>query len=259
MFNRIRKFPTGLSLLILAVVVITFNPRISLRVKEFAFEIAAKPLAALKGVKTYFSRSKHLADENLTLKQSLGALSVTLARMKETSLENERLRELLNLKKSLPYTAIAASVIARDPADWRKSITIDKGRRHGIREGMPCISANGFIGSVEETSSTSSKVMLITDPNSKVGIVLESSRESGLLTGSPRGGCKAIYLSMDSKIERGEKVLTAGFNPMLPKGLAIGRVTATGVEKPNLYKYAVVEPFEDTGKLEEVLCIDAGE
>ncbi|MGB2705367.1 MAG: rod shape-determining protein MreC [Candidatus Omnitrophota bacterium] len=256
---RIRKFPAGLFLLILAIIIIAFNPKTFLSLKEFTFGIMAKPFAALKGVKTYFVHARHLSEENLHLKERLGALSVALARMKEISRENERLRDLLDFEKNLPYTVIAARVIARDPTDWRGVIIIDKGKTHGITEGMPCATVKGFIGSVGEASAASSKIMLITDPNSKIGVVLEGSRESGLLTGSPHGECKVIYLSLDSKIKKGERVLTAGFSQTVPKGLAIGKVTATGVEKPNLYKFAIVEPFEDMGKIEEVLCIDAGE
>jgi len=124
---------------------------------------------------------------------------------------------------------------------------------------MPCATVKGLIGSVEEVSPDSSKIMLITDPNSKIGVLLEPSRESGLLTGSPQGECKVIYLPLDSKIRKGERVVAAGFSKTAPKGLAIGEVVAIGVENPNLYKYAIVKPFEGMGRVEEVLCIDAGE
>jgi len=254
---RIRKFPTGLSILVLVLLVIIFNSKILPRLEGSAFGIMTKPFRALQGVKAYFARPGHRVERNLLLKERIGALSVTLARMKEISRENERLRDILDFKKNLPYTVRAARVIARNPTDWRKSIIINKGKRHGITEGMPCATAKGLIGSVEAVSADSSRIMLITDPNSKIGVLLESSRESGLLTGSPRGVCKVIYLPIDSTIRKGERIVTAGFGRAAPKGLAIGKVVALGVENSNLYKYAIVEPFEDMGKIEEVLCIDA--
>ena len=176
--------------------------------------------------------------------------------MKEVSLENERLGKLLKFKKSLRYKTIVAKVIARDTTDWRSAIIVDKGRSLGIREHMPCVTTKGLIGSVAEVGFASSKVMLITDPNSKIGVVLESSRESGVLVGSSQGACRVIYLSLDADIKKGEKVLTAGFSAFFPKGLVVGEVTEVGIETPGLYKYAIVNPVCDIGKIEEVICIE---
>ncbi len=256
---RIRKFPAGLIFFILALLIITFNSKISTRFRESAFGVLAKPFCALSGVKAYFVPGRHLFEENLRLKQDIGALSIALARKKEISAENERLRDILDFKKNLPYTVIAARVIARNPTDWRRAIIINKGKRQGVTEGMSCATAKGLIGSVEEVSPGSSKIMLLTDPNSRIGALLEDSRESGLLIGSPRGECRIIYLSPDGKISKGERVITAGFGGISPKGLPIGKVISTGAVNSDLYKYAVVEPFEDMERLEEVLCIDAVE
>ena len=97
--------------------------------------------------------------------------------------------------------------------------------------------------------------MLITDADSRIGVLLDASREIGILTGSPQGTCRVIYLSLDGSMDEGEKVLTAGFGASFPKGLPVGRVKAVETEKTNLYKYAVVETFADLNKIEEVICI----
>ena len=133
---------------------------------------------------------------------------------------------------------------------------INKGKVDGIKKRMPCATSKGFIGTVIEVGASTSKVMLVTDPNSRIGVVLQNSRESGVLIGSPREGiCKVKYLSLDGIIDKGEEVVTAGFNTFLPKGLRIGRVASVGIEKTKLYKYAVVNPFEEMNKIEEVICI----
>lgn len=256
---RIRKFPTKLFFLILIIVIIGLNPKTLSGFRNFFFAILSKPFKVLSDVKTYFIRAKYLSEENLLLKQRLADLSLTLARMKERLSESERLHHLLDFKESLRYKTIAAKVIARDSLDWRRAIIIDKGEKDGIREHMPCATSQGLIGRVVEAGPTSSKIMLITDPSSRVGVILEPSREHGVLIGSPQGACKVIYLSMDGKINKGDRVLTAGLSALLPKGLAIGEVTMTDIEKANLYRYAIVDPFEDMNKIEEVVCIDVEE
>lgn len=183
---------------------------------------------------------------------------MSLARMRETALENERLATLFDFKKDLTYETIVAKVIGRDATDWRRSIIINKGKRHGLKERMPAATAEGLIGSVVDVAYDSSKVMLLTDPNSRIGVVFESSRESGLLVGFSGGVCKVIYLSLDCDIKKGERVLTAGFSSFFPKGLVVGRVVDTALEKTGLYKYAIVRPIVDLNRIEEVICIDAG-
>jgi rod shape-determining protein MreC len=255
---RIRKLPSRLVLTLLVIIIVSLVPRLRSGVKNFAFDILAKPLKAVAGAREYLAKVKNLSDENLLLKQRLAETSVTLARMKEAALENKRLALLLDFKKELQYETIVAKVIGRDATDWRKSIIINRGSNHGLRAHMPCATAKGLVGRVADVAPESSKVMLITDPNSRVGVTLEPSRESGVLVGMPGGLCKAIYLSLDAEIKKGERVSTAGFSAFFPKGLVVGKVTKTSVEKTNLYKYAIVNPIVEMNRIEEVICIDAG-
>ena len=255
---RIRKFPSKLFILALAILIIALSPKVRLGLKNFTLGILTKPLTVLSGIQSRLVRAKSLSDEKLLLKERLAMASLELARMKEVSSENKRLNDLLGFKENSDYKGTIAKVVARDSTDWRSAIIINKGKKDGIEERMPAATAKGLIGSVAEVGPSTSKVMLITDPNSRVGVVHEISRESGVLVGFSQGMCKVIYLSLDSDIKKGERVLTAGFSAFFPKGLVVGRVSDVGVEKAKLYKYAIVDPVENMGKIEEVICIDAG-
>ena len=253
---RIRKFPTKLVIFIILLVLIPlFNKSIPRNLKHFTVELLSGPLKALFAGTAYFKNHKYLSGENLELKQEIGALTVQLLRLKEISNENERLKKLLKFKDGLRYDTIGARVISRDSTDWRGAFFLDKGKKDGIKERMPCTTIKGFIGNVVETEASTSKVMLITDPNSRIGAMLDPSRESGILTGSPLGTCRLIYLSLDAKVEKGDKVVTAGYSAFSIKGLPIGEVAKTGVDSANLYKYAIVKPYENLSRIEEVLCI----
>jgi rod shape-determining protein MreC len=108
---------------------------------------------------------------------------------------------------------------------------------------------------VIEVGRYSSKVLLITDPSSKVGVVVQRNRQGGILTGRPDGLCKMIYIALDSDIAPGDRVITAGFGSIFPKGILIGTIVKVGKETGRLYKYAIVKPNQDLAKIEEVLCI----
>jgi len=98
-------------------------------------------------------------------------------------------------------------------------------------------------------------VLLITDPNLKVGIMIRRNRQGGVMVGRPGSRCKVIYISLDSDAKAGDKIITAGFGSVFPKGILIGDIEKVGREEGRLYKYAIVRPSQDLSKLEEVLCI----
>jgi rod shape-determining protein MreC len=253
---RIRKFPTRLVIAAIFLAIIILEPKLILRSRDLLFSALSRPLSVFSGVKRHVNSLKYLKDDNLRLKQEVASLSVTVARLNALEVENERLRSLLKFKDSFEYKVIIANAVAGDPVDWRKGIIINKGRADGVRERMPCTTAHGVIGSVLEAGKESSKVMLLSDPNSRLGVVLESSGESGLLVGAPEGSPKVIYLPLDADIEKGERVVTGGFSEFSPSGLLIGSVSRVDVDRANLYKFALVDLSQDVRRIEEVICID---
>ena len=194
-------------------------------------------------------------DEISRLHSKAGLLSQELLRLQEAEHENFRLRDLLGFRSRLRISTIPAQVIGRDPSNWSNSLIIDKGRDHAIRPNMAVISSLGLVGRVIEAGKNSSKILLITDPNSKVGVILEKSRQGGILVGRRGGSCKMIYISLDTEVASGEKVFTAGYGGIFPKDLVIGEVISSGKEPGRLYKYAIVKTACDFSHLEEVFCI----
>ena len=201
------------------------------------------------------SRLPYIDSEELGLKGKVRELEKELVELEEVRLENERLRHLLGFKQKLSESSIPALVIGRDPNNWSSVVFIDKGKNDDIVKNMVVISGQGRVGRVRESGKTMSKVMLINDIDSKVGAIVQRSREQGLLTGTPEGNCKLIYLSLDSDVHKGDNVLTSGMGGIYPKEILIGHVVELAKEKGRLYKYAIVEPSSELSKLEEVLCI----
>lgn len=201
------------------------------------------------------SKLPYSDSEKIYLKNRIRELEKRTTELEEALLENERLRGLLGFQRDAGRHAVPAMVIGRDPNDWSSVIFIDKGAADGIRKDMVVLSGHGLVGRVREAGKGISKVMLITDADSRVGAIIQKSREQGLLTGTPEGVCKLIYLSLDSDVEAGDKVLSSGMGGFYPKGILIGSVVATAKERGRLYKYAIVKPSSELLRLEEVLCV----
>ena len=196
-----------------------------------------------------------LREENVLLHDRLNLLTRIAEETQAVRDENARLRNLLDFAKIIPYNGIPAQVIGRDPSNWSNSLIIDKGSLKGIKQNMAVISTSGLVGRVCEAGKYSSKVLLITDPDLKVGVMVRRDRQGGIMIGMPGGRCKVIYISLDSDAKAQDKIITAGFGSIFPKGILVGEIEKVGRDEGSLYKYAIVRPSQDLSKLEEVLCI----
>ena len=196
-----------------------------------------------------------LQEENRILRDRINLLNRKIEEQKIVLSDNDRLKELLNFKKTIPFTTIPAQVIGRDPSNWSNSIIIDKGLDDGIKQNRAVLFTKGLVGRVLEIGRHSSKILLITDPNSKVGVMIQRNRQGGILVGLPEGRCRMIYIALDSDVAPGDKVITAGFGAIFPKDILVGEVVRVDKEPGRLYKSAVIKTAEDLSKLEEILCI----
>lgn len=196
-----------------------------------------------------------LRDENRILNEKINLLSRKLIEAKGLRDENERLKGLLGFRKEIPYTTTPAEIIGRDPTNWSGSVIIDKGANDGVRQNRAVISTKGLVGRTIEVGRRSAKILLITDPNSKVGVVVQRNRQGGILVGRPDGKCKMIYITLDSDVSPGDKVVTAGIGSIFPKDILVGEVVSVEKEPARLYKNAIIKTAADLSKAEEVLCI----
>jgi len=195
-----------------------------------------------------FRQNELLQKELYLLKHRLNAAS-------EVYLENSRLRRLLAVKQKVSYKVIAARVIGRSADNWSSVLIIDKGASHGFKRGMAVINYFGLAGRIIETGDSTSKVMLLSDPNLGVSAIIQRSRQEGLVSGTLGNSLIMKYLPKDADIKISDTVVTSGLTDAYPKGLAIGTVMSIGDEFSGLSRYAVVKPVVNLSNIEEVLVI----
>lgn len=198
---------------------------------------------------------KRIMDENRMLRENIDNLENNILKLRETSLENARLRKLLGFKESVSRKFIPAMVIGRDPSGTGNTIIIDKGKRDGVYKDMVVISGSGLVGRVRECGLSIARVLLITDRDSVVGAIVQRTRDEGAIAGNDISGLLMRYLELSSDVKEGDKVITSGFSSIFEKGLLIGGVIAVTKDASGLYLNAIVRPEVDMARLEEVLVI----
>ena len=194
-------------------------------------------------------------EEYAKLRKENGGLWAKITNAKELLEENRRLTELLDFKRSIPYDTVAAVVVGRDPTNWNAMLIIDKGRKSGIKIGMPVVNPAGVVGKVSEVADNISKVILVSDPNFNVAAVTQDSRESGLLTGTLQGLCRLRYLPEDAGVKVGEKIVTSKLSSTFPDGILIGTVVNVSNRADTTGTECLVHPATFPSRAEEILVL----
>jgi len=192
-------------------------------------------------------RNEQLSEENSLLRAEL-------VQLEEVRLANERLRKLLDFREEIQQPALPARVVGEDASSWFRTVVIDKGSEHGLREGLPVVVAEGVVGRTLEVSPYQARVLLITDASSAVAVLVQSSRSRGICRGE--GENLALdYALRREDIHVDDLVVTSGTGGVFPKGLPVGRIVEVRHEEYGLFQGIKVEPAVDFSRLEEVLVL----
>jgi rod shape-determining protein MreC len=210
--------------------------------------------SGVKGTWRDYFYLRGVRSENRELQQQIQQLQLEQVRLREDASQARRLQLLLGFKEQFISRTVAAQVIGSSGTDLSRSVYIDKGSKDGIQPDMAVITSEGVVGKVLKVFSGSSQVLLINDPSSGVGAILQKSRLQGVVKGSPAGETMLEKVMSDEQVEAGEAVLTSGGDRIFPKGLPIGTVMKV---KPGaeLFLNIRLKPAADLARLEEVLVI----
>ncbi len=202
--------------------------------------------------KTYRELSQ-AQQQNQELRVQLAAARSRIQQLSEEAAEVPRLRALLEFKNHLPYSTVTAEVIASSPGESSNAVFIDKGTDAGLTTDLAVITPEGLVGKTIAVFSHNTQVLLITDPSSGIGAMLERTRAQGILKGSDGNVSKLHYVMNDEPVSVGEAVLSSGLDQICPKGVPLGNVIR--VAEGNIYKNIVVKPAVPLNHLEAVLVV----
>lgn len=210
----------------------------------------------------YIFEFEALKSENAALKEQLAAMQEEIRQADSLIRENERYRELLELKQAHEdFRLVDAYVIGRSSVDWSNTVTINRGSRDGLAVGMCAITANGeVVGLISEVGSNYAVIKTVLDSALEISATVSASGYSGMVTGGYITGnsdmLRMDYLPSSSIIRNRDQVVTAG-STVYPRNLILGYVVDAGFNDTGVVKYAILEPAADIGSLEQIFIITA--
>lgn len=176
--------------------------------------------------------------------------------LREMQAENLRLKAMLSYSEETVDQEIVARVIGLNPSAQFLSIRINRGEDDGVRVGMPVVTPDGAVGQVVRSVGTSADVMLLSDPASRLGGVLQRSRVRVTAVGT--GDMRKLSLDLvrrEDDARDGDIVVSAGSDGIFPRGVKLGTLRAPERPAVGMFLHATLEPAVDFSRVEEVLVI----
>ncbi|MET4696994.1 rod shape-determining protein MreC [Constrictibacter sp. MBR-5] len=216
-------------------------------------DFLSRPVAGFAGAVESLDELASLRSENARLREENERLIHWQLLARRLEGENQSLRDLLRLKPGPPARHIAARVVADTGGAFARSVLVNAGTLDGVRQKQSVLSSEGLVGRVVQVGRRSARVLLITDLNSRVPVVVGDRRLHAILSGTNGDRPVLRYFVGDDTVADGDFVMTSGQGGMFPPGLPIGTVARASAESDDA---AEVVPLIDWHRLEFVRIVD---
>lgn len=215
-----------------------------LRIAGEPIVTVSKAIGAVEDIASVYRQNQELKLENQRLLQWQD-----VARRLES--ENEELRNLVKFAPQGAVSSVAAQVIADSGGAFLRNVLIDVGRNEGVSRGQPALTGDGLVGRVIELGDRTARILLLTDINSHIPVVVEGTHERAMLNGDNSDQPRLVYFQPKNPVNPGDRIVTSGSGGVFPPDLPVGVVVSVnGVIR--------VEPYADLARLEMVRIVDYG-
>ena len=164
-----------------------------------------------------YSNYNELIKENNELKNNISKTDFL-------ELENSQLRKLIDEQIESPSNLVSARVMIDKQSPYLNSFVINIGSNKDIKNGMAVLDGKNFIGRIVDVNFFSSRVLLVSDLNSKIPIITEPSAYHAILGGHGKNEPTLEYLPKNNNVQNGDKVYTSGKEGIFSPGIPIGEI-----------------------------------
>ncbi len=212
----------------------------------------ATPLTAARALATNMASWRALHRENVQLSKENDRLRRWYDIAMALDSENAELKANLHWLPDPGLAFVTARVVADAGGVYARSVLVSVGPNHSVRKHQVALDGNGIVGRVTEVGNRSARVLLITDINSRIPVMLEHSRGRAILAGANTAWPRLMFLPEGVRPEEGERVLTTAEANAFPAGLPVGTVRWNANGTPE------VTPAADLDRLGILRIFDYG-
>lgn len=187
-------------------------------------EWALVPVSKAAGMVENFQSYDRIYEQNQELKRELQKMTAWKEAARQLGEQNARLLDLNKVRLDPKLTWVTGQVLADSGSPFRQSVLLNVGARDGIRDGWATMDGLGFVGRISGVGERTSRVILLTDSNSRVPVTVQPSGQRALLSGDNSAMPILEFIEDADEIAPGDRVVTAGDGGVLPAGLLVGQV-----------------------------------
>lgn len=213
-------------------------------------EFFSHPAASFASLVEDVDAALDVHEENARLEKQNAQLLKWQAVAAQISRENEELRRMLHVVPDPEASFITARVISDSGGPFVRTVLINAGKRSDVHKGQAVITSEGLAGRVVSAGQHSARILLLTDLNSRIPVVVESSRERAILAGDNTPRPRLEFLAIDARVAVGSRIVTSGQGGIFPPGLPVGIVSSASEGR------ALVQPYVNWDRLEYVTVLD---
>jgi rod shape-determining protein MreC len=215
-------------------------------------QVVSQPVATVGSGARYFQDLFVVYHDNQRLREENGRLLQWQNVARRLQAENAELRKLTKFQPPADARYVSAQVIANSGGAFARNVLINVGSHDEVARGQAAVTGEGLVGRIAEVGDRASRILLLTDLNSHIPVVLDGSRERAVMAGDNSDQPRLLYLPANVAVKVGDRVVTAGSGGVFPPGLPVGVVAAVdgGIVR--------IEPFAELTRLEVVEVVDFG-
>lgn len=204
----------------------------------------AQPISAFNAAVGWVDDILYVHEENFRLRTENARLLQWQEAARRLEQDNAALRRLLAAGPDISQTFVTGRVIADGGGTYVRTALINIGARDGVKKGQAAIGEGGYAGRVAEVGQRAARILLVTDLNSRLPVMLQEGGHRAVLTGDNSALPKLEYLPGRAKPAIGDHVVTSGDGGQFPAGIPVGEIVPSGDGSVR------VRPFVDLGRLD---------
>lgn len=185
-------------------------------------DLAAAPVRGISNIGPYWRHQARLAEENAALRRRLDETRYWRDLAMQLRDQLELYEQALNVDTPATSARVGAWTLGDTDGPFVQSRLIGAGTRRGVEDGDPVLNVYGMIGRVVETGEVSSRVLMLTDLNSRIPVMADRSNARAVLIGDNSPYPRLEFLARDVDLEDGDRIVTSGDDGGMPRGLPIG-------------------------------------
>jgi rod shape-determining protein MreC len=190
-------------------------------------EWAMAPLTGMAQLVDGFQSYARLHDQNEELRRELQQMRSWREAALQLEQENARLLDLNRVRLDPELTFVTGIVMADAGSPFRRSVLINVGARDGVLDGWATMDGLGVVGRISGVGQRTSRVLLLTDSNSRIPVSIEPSGQRALLMGDNSQAPMLDFIEALEDIKAGDRIITSGEDGLFPPGLLVGQVVET--------------------------------